>query len=202
MRANASIAFLVAANFLPLLGVLLWDWDVFLLLLLFWFENVVIGLFGIARIIVSGAHHQFRGGMFLPLFFLVHYGGFMFGHFMVLFAFYSEGEKATGVSVVPADYLDIMLQNLNWVALVALLISHGWSFAENFLGQREYDHLTVGEAMAMPYKRMIITHVALIIGGFFLINQGQPVVGLAILVLLKIVLDVVFHLREHRVLQA
>jgi len=88
------------------------------------------------------------------------------------------------------------------VALVALLISHGWSFAENFLGNREYDRMTVGEAMAMPYKRMVITHVALIVGGFFLINQGQPVVGLAILVLLKIVLDVVFHLREHRVLEA
>lgn len=202
MRAGYSIAFLVAANLLPLFGVLLWDWDVFLLLLLFWFENVVIGLFGIARIVVSGAHRQFQGGVFLPLFFLVHYGGFMFGHFMVLFAFYSDNEQGSGVTVVPGDYLDIMLENLNWVALVALLISHGWSFAENFLGNREYDRMTVGEAMAMPYKRMVITHVALIVGGFFLINQGQPVVGLAILVLLKIVLDVVFHLREHRVLEA
>jgi hypothetical protein len=45
---------------------------------------------------------------------------------------------------------------------------------------------------------MVITHIALIFGGYFLVNQGQPVVGLAILVMLKIGLDIMFHLREHR----
>jgi len=35
---------LVAANLVPLAGVLWWDWSVFALLVLFWMENVVIGL--------------------------------------------------------------------------------------------------------------------------------------------------------------
>ena len=50
MIGRVSLALLVVANLLPLVGVLFWDWDVFFLLLLFWCENVIIGLFGIARI--------------------------------------------------------------------------------------------------------------------------------------------------------
>ena len=72
MTGRLSAVFLVAANLVPLLGVLLWDWDVFLLLLLFWCENVVIGIFGIARMIVAGRTDSAAEGLFLPLFFLVH----------------------------------------------------------------------------------------------------------------------------------
>ena len=43
-----SVPILVMANLVPLAGVLLWGWDVFLILLLFWGENVIIGIFGIA----------------------------------------------------------------------------------------------------------------------------------------------------------
>jgi len=198
LTGRFSIAVLVAANLLPLGGVLLWDWDIFLLLLLFWCENVVIGVFGIARLIVANKTENTREGLFLPLFFLVHYGGFMFGHFMVLFAMYSSHVEDAGQLAEPADYYSMVIENLNWVAVVALFISHGWSFIENFMGNREHENLRPGSAMALPYRRMIITHVALLVGGFFLIEQGQPLVGLVLLLVLKVALDVTFHRREHR----
>lgn len=199
MTGKISIALLVAANLLPLLGVLLWDWDVFFLLLLFWCENVIIGLFGIARIVVSGTTENTFEGLFLPLFFLVHYGGFMFGHFMVLFGMYSGWIEEEGTTVaVPADYYGMVIENLNWVALVALFVSHGWSFVENFMGNQEHQRLTHGQAMALPYRRMMITHVALIAGGFFLMETGQPLAGLVFLILMKIALDLTFHNKEHK----
>jgi hypothetical protein len=132
MIGRVSLALLVVANLLPLIGVLLWDWDVFLILLLFWFENVIIGLFGIARIVVSGRSESTFEGLFLPVFFLVHYGGFMFGHFMVLLYMYSSSFADASGMVQPADYYQIIIGSFSWVALVALLVSHGWSFAENF----------------------------------------------------------------------
>ena len=198
MSARYSVAVLVAANLLPLVGLLLWDWDVFFLLLLFWCENVIIGVFGIARLIVAAESENPVEGLFLPAFFLVHYGGFMFGHFMLLFAMYSSHAADAGRGAEPADYYSMVIENLNWVAVVALFISHGWSFIENYMGQREHESLKPGAAMALPYRRMMITHVALLAGGFFLIERGQPLVGLVLLVILKIVLDVTFHRREHK----
>ena len=198
MTGRWSLILLVAANLLPLAGVFLWDWDVFFLLLLFWCENVIIGLFGIARLVVAASNDTLREGLFLPLFFLVHYGGFMFGHFMVLFGMYSGSFEGTGNHAQPEDYYRLILDNLNWVALVALFISHGWSFIENYMGRSEYERLSPMQAMGLPYKRMAITHVALILGGFFLIKNGQPLAGLIILVLMKIALDIAFHQKEHR----
>jgi hypothetical protein len=198
MTGRWSLILLVAANLLPLAGVFLWDWDVFFLLLLFWCENVIIGLFGIARLVVAASNDTLREGLFLPLFFVVHYGGFMFGHFMVLFGMYSGSFEGPGNHAQPEDYYRLILDNLNWVALVALFISHGWSFIENYMGRSEYERLSPMQAMGLPYKRMAITHVALILGGFFLIQNGQPLAGLIILVLMKIALDITFHQKEHR----
>lgn len=198
MIGRVSLALLVAANLLPLIGVLLWDWDVFALLLLFWCENVIIGLFGIARMVVSGSEENAFEGLFLPVFFLVHYGGFMFGHLMVLVFMYSNSLPEAGSIVGPANSYRIVVENLSWVALIALFVSHGWSFVENFMGNREHERITPREAMALPYRRMMITHVALIVGGFFLIESGQPLAGLILLVLMKIALDVIFHRREHK----
>jgi len=198
MIGRVSLALLIAANLLPLIGVLLWDWDVFFLLLLFWCENVIIGFFGIARMVVSSTTESTFEGLFLPVFFLVHYGGFMFGHFMVLFGMYSGSLEDVGRAVEPADYYRMVIENLNWVALLALFISHGWSFVENFMGHREHEKLTPQQAMALPYRRMFITHVALIAGGFLLIETGQPLGGLVLLILMKIGMDVTFHRREHK----
>ena len=198
MIGRYSIAVLIAANLLPLIGVLLWEWDVFFLLLLFWCENVIIGVFGIARLIVAGESENAVEGLFLPAFFLVHYGGFMFGHFMLLFALYSSHAAGAGQAAEPADYYRMAIENLNWIAVVALFVSHGWSFIENYMGKREYENLRPGAAMALPYRRMMITHVALLVGGFFLVEQGQPLAGLVLLVLLKIVLDMTFHRHEHQ----
>ncbi|RZV34346.1 MAG: hypothetical protein EX272_12895 [Chromatiales bacterium] len=198
MTGRLSLILLVAANLLPLAGVFLWDWDVFFLLLLFWCENVIIGLFGIARLVVAADRDTVVTGLFHPLFFLVHYGGFMFGHFMVLFGMYSDHIEELGANASPADYYSLVVDNLNWVAIAALFISHGWSFVENFMGRQEYERLSPMQAMGLPYKRMVITHVALIFGGFFLIETGQPLVGLILLIFMKIALDVTFHRKEHR----
>lgn len=202
MTGKASLALLVLANLVPLAGVWLWDWDVFLLLLLFWCENVIIGLFGIARLVVSAKSETVFHGLFLPLFFMVHFGGFMFGHFLVLFGMYEGFVEDGGRQVEASDYYLTVLEDLNWIAILALFISHGWSFVENFMGRREHENLSPMQAMGLPYKRMMITHIALILGGFFLIERGQPLAGLVFLVLLKIGLDVTFHRREHKALAA
>lgn len=188
-----SIAVLIAANLVPVFGVLVWQWDVFAILFLFWCENVAIGVFGIARTAMAGWRlHQF-GALFMAVFFSVHYGGFMFGHLMVLIALFGNDMSVNEV------YMS--LDRWTWVAIVALFVSHAWSFVQNFLGQREYETLQAMGAMSMPYKRMAITHVALILGGFLLTAVDQPIAGLLLLLGMKIALDVMFHRKEHEQLQ-
>ncbi len=194
-RLRISIAFLVLANLIPVAGVLFLDWDVFYLLLLFWCENVIIGIYGILKMLFSGS------GIFLSAFFTVHYGGFMFGHVMVLIGMFSGfegGPDAPG----PSEILrDLILKPETLVSIAALFISHGWSFVTNFMQSDERNQLDGNQAMAMPYKRMVITHIALLVGGFALTELGEPLVGLLLLMGMKIALDITFHRKEHQTIQ-
>ena len=45
--------------------------------------------------------------------------------------------------------------------------------------------------------RLIILHITIIIGSFFVIGLGQPAFLVALLVILKTAADLFFHLREH-----
>jgi hypothetical protein len=197
LTGRLPILLLVAANGVPLIGALFFDWDVFKILLLFWFENVIIGIFGIARLVVAERSGNAIGGLAKPLFFLVHYGGFMFGHLMLLFSLFSPGAEGSGELESPDQLYAVLMSDWLWVSVLALFISHAWSFAENFLGRNEYEHLKSSDAMALPYRRMMITHIALLLGGLLLERTGQPLFGLVLLVLMKIALDVTFHKREH-----
>ena len=198
MNDKAPILLLLAANLLPVFGVVYWGWDVFSILLLFWCENVVIGVFGIAKTAVFSMRFNKVGGLFTAVFFTVHYGGFMFGHLMVLIGLFLNRTDRSRDSLSDIEYAFGSFDRWTWIAVAALFVSHGWSFIQNYLGKREFESLSTLGAMAMPYKRMAITHVALIAGGFLLAGLDQPLAGLLLLLGMKIALDVVFHRREHK----
>jgi hypothetical protein len=197
-RVGISATLIVLANLVPLAGVLLFEWDVFKVLALFWLENVFIGLFGVIKLTLSGAYREYREGILVPPVFLAHYGGFMMVHGMVILIMYGSQFEHPELVEPFHFYLGRFMLEFSWIAAAALFFSHLWSFMTNFLGTRERDRLTVSGAMALPYRRMLLTHVALLVGAWFLLEQGQPYVGIALLVTMKIVLDVIFHVNEHR----
>ncbi|NQT02211.1 MAG: hypothetical protein HQ580_09320 [Planctomycetes bacterium] len=73
---------LLAANAIPLFGVLFLDWDAFFIVLLYWSENLVIGFYTILKIVFSAVSHPavHLGKLILIPFFIIHYGGFTAGH--------------------------------------------------------------------------------------------------------------------------
>jgi hypothetical protein len=82
--------------------------------------------------------------------------------------------------------------------VLALLISHGISFFKNYIGRNEYQQAELTKLMFQPYGRVVILHITIIIGGFLSVFLGSPLVALLFLIILKIVIDIATHLREHR----
>jgi hypothetical protein len=205
---------LVAANLAPVAGVLFWGWHILPVMLLFWLENVIVGLFNIFKILLaqgeagpapSGRPLPFAwlGNIFLAAFFTVHYGMFCAGHGVFLVSMFGRDLAGAGRQVdipdLPAVVADVVLRNgLIWAA-IALVASHGVSFYVNFLKPRAYEGAKPDEMMFAPYKRVVILHVVIIFGGFFAVSQGGSVVPLLLLIGLKVVLDLGSHRREHAV---
>ena len=187
-----SAIFLVAANLVPVVGVLLFDWNVADLMVLFWAENVVIGVYALLKMAAISRLGVIVEG---PLF-LGHYGAFMTIHFMLVYYMFVRRNGA-GPEPLASTALAALFVPL-WPALLAMVVSHGVSFFYNFLGRREYVGRTMGQQMAEPYQRMVLMHFTIIIGAWPVLLMGQPLPALLVLVLLKIVMDLRAHLKERR----
>ena len=203
---------LLAVNVIPLVGVVWLGWDVRSVLTLYWAENLIIGASTIVKMIASSP----IGGIFGGAFFLVHYGGFCAVHGLFILALTGDptndlmqlGESWPFVFV----FVELLVKVTGavfatapkwwFVAFGALVISHGLSLVTNFFVRGERKSANVQSLMGSPYGRVILLHVTIIGGGFAVLALGSPVWLLVILVVIKTLVDLGFHLREHRKAQA
>ncbi len=188
-----SSVVLVLANLVPLIGVLLFDWRVFDILMLYWVENVVIGLINVMRMIVC------RGEMkwFLTPFFVVHYGIFCFGHLAAVTAIFgSSSGTADAWQYFVGNPSGEAWQSPIWIAIAGIALSHLYSFLANFIAAGEYRRTSPRELMQRPYGRIVVLHVTIIIGAALIQWLGSPVGMLAVLIGAKILLDLKLHAAE------
>lgn len=188
-----SVPSLIVANVAPLIGVLFFDWDLFQILFLYWFESGVVGFYSIFKLIkISGIF-----SIFLVPFFIIHYGGFMTGHLMFIFAIFAP--HLIDSSFFPSSEIIIALLNIIKFSAIALIVSHGISFFANFIGNREYQLTNIEKQMQAPYRRIIIMHLTLLFGGGLIVLFKEPILGLVLLIVIKTIADLNSHLKEHDV---
>ena len=210
-----SAVLLVAVNLVPLIGVAFWGWSLMLILVLYWIESGIIGAFNVLKMAaaqgteigIPGSRIAIRingvaGGLARGAtigFFILHYGIFWVVHGIFVFllpVFAGMGSVVNG-SFAPADFGPLPLDGLILSAL-ALAVSHGVSYYTKYLGRGEYLRVSPQQQMMSVYGRVIVLHITILGGAFMVAWFGTPIAALALLVGLKIVTDLFFHLREHR----
>ena len=232
-----AVVALIAANAIPLFGVLFLGWNVWTILLIYWLENGIVGGYnvlkmakaegtaaagatGAVRMTMNGrpVDHLAKAGL-IP-FFLVHYGIFWVVHGVFVLSFplfagladlgslpgpvdptFPDLPLGPGILPEPVEAGDMTAgASIGTIlfALVALVISHGVSYWINFLRGGEYRRVSPAAQMFAPYGRLVVLHITIIVGGMAISILGAPVAAIAILVGLKILLDLGFHLAEHR----
>ena len=190
---------LVAANLVPLAGVLFWGWDAFPLLALFWMENVAVGVFFILRMICIDPRDTalWAGKLFIVPFFCLHYGLFTAGHGAFVFSMLGgRNYDVRGLSVLEPAARAASDYGL-WLPLGVIAASHLFSFLWNFLYRGEFRRAGLAELMFKPYQRVVVLHVTIILGGLLAMFLGSPLWALLVLIGLKIGLDLKAHLKEH-----
>jgi len=207
VQFTSTIA-LVIGNLLPIVGVVLWNWDVRSIITLYWSENLILGSIMLLKM---GYLSGFKA---IPniLFFLVHYGAFCAGHGIFIMELFA-GDVPGGLSGQsqsafdtdnPAELFTHALfeifgnaSTLWWWAFIALAGSHLVSLLLNWIGQGEHRYDTTGSLMTAPYRRLMVLQITMILGGLAVTELGSPVYLIVVLVLVKIALDTLMHRREH-----
>ena len=143
-----SMLALLTANLGPVAGVWFFAWDIGDMLLLYWGESVVIGLYTLLKLGVVTR----KGMLFLGPFFILHFGGTMLWFLGVILMIDHEMNRLATGSYQHQD-LGGIARGLA-PALCAFMVSHGISFFTNFMGRREYVGREAKEMMMEPYRRV------------------------------------------------
>jgi len=199
-----AIAALLAANLAPLVGVLALGWSVSELMVLYWFENGVIGFFGILKILLASGPLLVR--LFTAGFFSFHYGAFWSVHGFFVANIFGGGLASANADLdLPFGFFfgglviaDGYLRGALALSAMGLIVSHAVSFLGNVVGRREDLDRPPQELMAQPYTRVVVLHLTLILGAVLVFGMGEPAAGLALFVVLKTGVDLAAHLRSHR----
>ena len=221
-RVNSSVGAavaLVAANLVPLVGVLFLGWSMWTILIVYWVENGIVGFYNVLKMAAVAGIGKFG---VIP-FFVIHYGLFWLVHGVFVFSlpiFIGMGTTvdpsiqpvdpmAPGAALLPGDGFDVRVAaspeaDLGYVlvAAIGLFVSHGVSYVFNFLRGGEARRTTPMELMFAPYRRVVILHLTILFGAFAVAFLGAQLVPLVILVTLKTIVDLGFHLREHHAVPA
>ncbi len=160
MSNSLSSRVLIVANVVPLFGVVLFDWDMLAILLLYWIETAIVGAINVLRMIScqnpvilegmievadrrgseqvgqdfqqeSDDSHRF----FLVTFFIVHYGLFCFVHVSMLVEFFGTGparDQSVGAELGELWHGPFL------IAVAAIFASRLFSFFANYIGGGEY----------------------------------------------------------------
>ena len=195
-----SVLALIAANVVPLLGVLWFGWEVFPLLLLFWFENLIIGAFNVLKMILAApdSGKRWAAKLFLVPFFCfslrdVHADPRRFRDRPV------RRPVSTGCAI-PGFVYRVWTDPGGTPGL-------GHSRTDGQPRHLVWDELHRGRRVSACVAR----HVDVPAlwpdrgaafddpgRGFLMMALGSPTVGLVLLVVLKIGLDLSAHLKERR----
>jgi hypothetical protein len=189
---------LMAANLLPLYAVIFWKWEVFPLLVLFWIENVIIGVLNALRMLLIDPTDLplWAGKAFFVPFFCFHYGMFTAVHGAFVFSMFSQ-YKLAGLDPIEPAFRAVADWSIG-PPVLALVASHLFSFFWNYLYRGEFRRAQLQVQMFKPYGRVIVLHVTILVGGLAALKLGSPMWALLILLGLKIGLDLFAHLKEHR----
>jgi hypothetical protein len=206
---------LLAINLVPLVGVLFWGWDAFVLLMLYWLETAVIAFWTITRIaslpqgtlgeiaLQDASGRKTGSPLALAAFFTLHAGIFMAVHFLFLWELFS-GDWSKKIRGISAFVDQMMIGTGLWLPLLVLFIGRGalmlfdsvrpWLARKLGLiaraGGRPDDHLSLGESLLLGlYIRIVVMQVTIIIGAWFALLLGNAG-ALLFLILLKTAVDV------------
>ncbi len=192
----------LGVDLLPLIAVVTLGWGPTALVALYWLENLIIGVFTLARIIGSafGKLTNLAQALFLAPFFTVHYGMFCFGHGSFLVTF-SENPNAPSPGLFDGRAL------LNWALgtgdhmllfLAAIITVCALYFVRDFILRGGYKRTDPAVEMFSPYGRIVTLHVAILLGAFLTFGLGQPMLGVLLLILIRVVFGILLSMHRLR----
>lgn len=195
----------LAFNLVPAFCVLLFGWSPAILILLYWAENVALGVFQLLRMNVC----TFRDGLGIGLvglfgsaFFVVHYGLFCLAHGLFALSFLGFEMGLPNTAEMPEQLVlqlpDILRREQGFtLSVLAIVALQAVAFVQ-WIVQGAWKTADDGKLMGEVYGRIVVLHLTLFATAFALDALGGPAAGVFALALFKSIAEGVFAGRKAR----
>ena len=192
MKLNyLSISSLILSNLYCVYGVLFLKWDVIYVVLIYFIESVIIGLFTFAKTFYVSFEDSFDSKPMTSDKKRSNIVGFAF---ILSVSFFILGFLLNG----------FILNNTNVFTMISVpgilsfTASHGISFYTNFIRNREYNNSTfIGLMFKFMFMRIPAICFFILLSSYLLSEESGSYL-LALLILIKTTADLVLHILEHR----
>ena len=193
---------LILVNLVPLYGVWFREWDARQVFLVYCLETVIIGVFNVLKMAAvtifvkpkdkwqNAGSSSMQSGWFFILFFILHYGIFVFVQTQIFFSvsgLVKDGSIFGKYARIP--------QMLGDNGLQLLLVFVGYYLLQtiyDFFIRGRYKTISMGRLMFEPYGRIFIQQFVVIVGSIFL-SFGAGKIFILVLVIVKIFFEVFFN---------
>jgi len=183
-------------------------WDAKQIFLVYCLETIIIGLYNILQMWLitlvkkedewsNGGSSTMVSGYFFMLFFLIHYGFFVFIQTTIFLNMSGIPSLRMGpLSIIefithPTKYLSGYAQ---WL-LVFFIAAYGLGILKDFVINGAYREISLNEQMFTPYGRIIIQQFVVILGSFFIMFGGGKVF-IIIFVIVKILVEFFINFKK------
>lgn len=170
---------LIAANLVPVYGVLFLGWIAREVFIVYCFETIIIGFFTLLKLAITGVIRktdiwEYGGNItkkpfwVFMLFFLVHYGMFVAIQMSLFFGVSGIG-KDDDVSIFNFFYKwPELITNETYIMLGVFIVSYAFRNITEFILSGEYRTASLRFLMFQPYGRIFIQQFTVLIGSIFL----------------------------------
>jgi len=196
--AVPAIALVLIANFIPLYSVLADDWPVVYVVMLFWFDVLLMVAFTAVKIlIVPLAGYRRSAIVVLKIGYagatLVFYGGLALAYGIFLAFLFGGAVTPRGIVASPDVPLEVMANMLGepaafWSAL-AILGIHLHSLVVDFIARGAWRTAHPEKLFDMPLRHIVVLHVGIVLGGGALSLLATPLIAATVLLAGKTVSD-------------
>lgn len=154
LTKNGKFITILLSNLIPVIGVLFLGWSIHALLLLYWMESVIVGLFNLLKMILAQGSFvpNKTGKTGLIVFFMLHYFGFMIG----LGIFIS-------IVAIPGMIHENGIPDFPLI-LTGIFISYGAGFVTEYIMSGEYKTRTADSLFFTPYGRVFVMGLVIAVG--------------------------------------
>ena len=191
--------FLIAINVALLISVLFFSPNKYLVISVYFLETFIIGIFNVIRMFTISLYQSRNNkgslvaGVFMILFFVIHFGIFYFVQLALILGSGSSIDTTFPVKggFIPNPFLffKYTLGTEGRYIVLGIILFQLVAYIYMFLGRGEYRDKTMQHQMMEPYGRIFVQQFVVIIGGFFIIFTQNGLAFSILLILFKTILD-------------